>query len=593
MLGFGGLLLGSSNAFSAYGYGGDNEPFYNLNMNGYVRTTVGVMLQDNDETRADDKFRMNQAEVTLNLDFDIKTGPLNWKVITRFDKEMQTDYLDDLEERMDATAAAFGIQGNYSGVGSHNRGDFMEQYETTDEVFDWLRELYFDVNLLDDRLMVRVGRQQLVWGESDFFQAMDVVHGYDYRGRLFYENNEEWRKPLMLFNFRLDFYELGGSLNWYIRPGWDRKEDMGSNYNIEGGRWIPHPYRGVDFTQFTTSYRTDHDSGDWSDMTYGIRWNGEWGSIGYSFAYMKTFSPAPVVNPYASSGVDAADGAPDMSGLAVGINNGAYYGYYGLQGETETYGGDAAKTGTLLGDWMYPEIDIFGFTMTGFNSPMDATISAEIAYIPNKPYNYGSLKSDLPGWNGVIEKNTLNMMFRIDKEFKWMDSLGTHRPSLSSIQLFDTWIMNHDDKDEIVEFASFGAQKKEHTAYLTIFTLMNFHRDTINPSFVAGTDLTKGGGFAIPAVEFVYGDDWRLKVEADLWFNDGDAKKVCRSSAGTGTDSSCGTSGHNANNLEIGARDGSPRGSGDSLLGKRENSAGFMDYFAGDNQLVFKLTRQF
>ena len=145
--------------------------------------------------------------------------------------------------------------------------------------------------------MGRCGRQQLVWGERDFFQSMDVVHGYDYRGRLFYENNEEGRKPLMLFNFRLDFYELGGSLNWYIRPGWDRKEDMGSNYNIEGGRWIPHPYRGVDFTQFTTSYRTERDSGDWSDMTYGIRWNGEWGSIGYSFAYMKSFAPAPGVNP--------------------------------------------------------------------------------------------------------------------------------------------------------------------------------------------------------------------------------------------------------------------------------------------------------
>ena len=111
LLGFGGLLLGSSNAFSAYGYGGDNEPFYNLNMNGYLRTTVGVMLQDNDETKADDKYRMNMAEVTLNLDFDIKTGPLNWKVITRFDKEAQTDYLDDLEERQDAV----GLMGNYSG----------------------------------------------------------------------------------------------------------------------------------------------------------------------------------------------------------------------------------------------------------------------------------------------------------------------------------------------------------------------------------------------------------------------------------------------------------------------------------------------
>ena len=569
LLGFGGLLLGSSNAFSAYGYGGDNEPFYNLNMNGYLRTTVGVMLQDNDETKADDKYRMNMAEVTLNLDFDIKTGPLNWKVITRFDKEAQTDYLDDLEERQDAV----GLMGNYSGVGAHRKGDFMEQYETTDEVFDWLRELYFDVNLFDDRLMVRVGRQQLVWGESDFFQAMDVVHGYDYRGRLFYENNEEWRKPLMLFNFRLDFYELGGSLNWYIRPGWDRKEDMGSNYNIEGGRWIPHPYRGVDFTQFTDSYNTDHDSGDWEDMTYGIRWNGEWGSIGYSFAYMKTFNPAPIVSPRSSMATgDASGNGKNFSGDGV-------YAAFLMTGSTHSYGNYEPTQASALGDWMYPEIDIFGYTMTGFNSPMDATLSAEIAFIPNKPYNYGSLDSILPGWNGVIEKDTINMMFRIDKEFKWMDSLGTHRPSLSSVQLFDTWILSHDDKDEIVEFASFGAQKKEHTAYLTIFTLMNFHRDTINPSFVAGTDLTKGGGFAIPAVEFVYGDDWRLKAELNLWWNDGDTKKACKNLGGTGGGSTCqGALGEN---------------SGHALLGKSENSAGFMDYFAGDNQLVFKVTRQF
>ena len=171
-----------------------------------------------------------------------------------------------------------------------------------------------------------------------------------------------------------------------------------------------------------------------------------------------------------------------------------------------------------------------------------------------------------------------------------MESLGTHRPSLSSVQLFDTWIINHDDDDQIVEFASFGSRKMEHTAYLTIFTLMNFHRDTIDPSFVAGTDLTKGGGFAIPAVEFVWGDDWRLKVEADLWYNDGDAKKTCNVTA-------------SANNWEgltgntgCGAQGGAKayaNGGGDNLLGKRENSAGFMDYFAGDNQLVFKLTRQF
>ncbi|MEH6466117.1 MAG: DUF1302 family protein [Porticoccus sp.] len=565
--------MAASSSALAIGYG--DEPTYTFGYSGYIRETIGVSLEDHDETKADDKWRMTQAKTTLQLDFDIKTGPLNWKVVTRFDKEIQTDYLDDLEDRSNATSAAFDLRGNYGKNGI--KGDYMEQYDTTDEVMDWLREVYFDVNLFDDRLFVRVGRQQLVWGESDFFQAMDVVHGYDYRGRLFYENNEEWRKPLMLFNFQLAMDEFNGTLNWFIRPGWDRKEDMGSNFNIEGGRWIPHPYRGVDFTSFTNSYRTDHDSGDWDDTTYGIRWNGTWGSIGYSFAYMKTFNAAPIVNPRST-----ADGT-DV----------AYHGIWGVTGDTKAYGhdepaggascssssalgaGGLCGGGSLLGDWMYPEIDVYGFTINGFNQAMDATLSAEIAYIPNKPWNYGSLDSDLPGWNGVKEKDTINVMLRIDKEFKWMETLGTHRPSLSSIQLFDTWILAHDDDDELVEFASFGAPKKEHQAYLTIFTLLNFNRDTINPSFVAGTDLSRGGGFAIPAVEFVMGDNWRFKVEADLWWNDGDKKKTCGKA-----NSNSGMTGCTAD-------------VGDPNLGTRENSAGFMDWFADDNQLVFKLTRQF
>ncbi|KKK92776.1 hypothetical protein LCGC14_2699540, partial [marine sediment metagenome] len=377
--------------------------------------------------------------------------------------------------------------------------------------------------------------------------------------------------------------EWNGTLNWFIRPGWDRKEDMGSNFNIEGGRWIPHPYRGVDFTSFTNSYRTDHDSGDWDDTTYGIRWNGTWGSIGYSFAYMKTFNASPIVNPNSSTAnPDGTAGDPALN-------------FWGVTGDTFAYGGDEPSGGasciegglvedvfgfcqaggSVLGDWMYPEIDVYGFTVNGFNQAMDATLSAEIAYTPNKPWNYGSLDSDLPGWNGVKEKDTLSIMLRIDKEFKWMESLGTHRPSLSSVQLFDTWILAHDDDDELVEFASFGAPKKEHQVYLTIFTLLNFNRDTINPSFVAGTDLSRGGGFAIPAVEFVMGDNWRFKVEADLWWNDGDKKKVCGKA--------------NSNS----GMDGCTSDIGDPNLGTRENSAGFMDWFADDNQLVFKLTRQF
>ena len=243
-----------------------------------------------------------------------------------------------------------------------------------------------------------------------------MVHGFDYRKRLFFENNEDWRKPLILANFNVDVPELDGNLNFYVRPGWDRAEDMGSNFNIEGGRWIPHPYRGVDFTAFT-DYNEDNPNGDWDDPTFGLRWNGTAGSIGYSFAYLKTFNPQPIINPAANSAVPGAFGVTSM----------------------QSYG-ELAKN-QVLGDWVFPEIDVFGFTANTYSQSIDSTLSAEFAFIPDKPYNYGVLQSSLPGWAGVKEKDTLVTMVRLDKELDLSSWLGTNRPSLTSIQLFDTWIV--------------------------------------------------------------------------------------------------------------------------------------------------------
>lgn len=513
----------------------DNGDF-DVSLSGYVRTTAGISLEDHSETKANESGKLTMARATLYLDLDVTTGPFTWKAVGKFDKENKTDYLSDLEDLIQLQSPG----------GNSSNGHFMDAYDT-DNFGEFLREFYVEF-AITDKLDFRFGKQQLVWGESDFFQAMDLVSGYDLRWRLFFENNEEWRKPLILANFNLDLYEeMGGNLNFFLRPGWDREEDMGSNYNIEGGRWIPHPYRGVDFTAFTKGYKTDHEDGDWDDPTYGIRWDGIAGSIGYSFAYLKTFNPAPIMNP--SSFTTPETYVP---------------GFFGVSENTEFYGQEPDNQ--VLGDWIYPEIDVFGITVNGYSSSLDATLSAEVAYTPDRPFNYGELGSSLPGWGGVIEKDTIVTMFRIDKELKLMNLLGTNRPSLSSIQLYDTYIQDYDRDEEIIEFASFGARKKEHTSYLTLFTLLQFKRDTINPSLVVGADLSNGGGFAIPAVEFVMGDNWRLKVEANLWFNDGDAKKPSATA---------------------------DNGAHLNPLGVSENSAAFFDWFSEDDQLVLKLTRQF
>ena len=506
------------------------EEGWEFNYSGYARAYLGMQLEDHAETPSNDEFELNMARGTLLIDMDARTGPLSWKVVTRFDKEIQTDYLRELEENTNAIGA----------VGSAIRGNYMDQYDT-DHIQELFREYYVDFSPVDG-VDLRIGKQQLVWGESDFFQAMDLVHGFDFRWRLFFENNEDWRKPLFLINANIDVPKFDGSLNLFVRPGLDREEDIGNNFNIEGGRWIPHPYRGVDFTAFTDYNADDNDEGDKDDPTYGIRWNSGIGSIGYSLAYLKTFNPAPIMNPAVNSGV------PGLFGV----------------GAMNQHGNVAQNQ--VLGDWTFPLINVFGLSVNGYSAKIDSTWSAEVTFTPDKPFNYGALGSSLPGWEGVIEKNTLAVMLRVDKELKLTNWLGTNRPSLSSIQLFDTWILDHQDSDEIVEFASFGAQKREHTAYLTLFTLLNFKRDTINPSFVIGTDLSNGGGFAIPAVEFVFGDDWRIKAEANLWWTDGDEKKT----AGNATCNVCG-----------------------NPLGTPENGASLFDWFADDNQIVLKVTRQF
>ena len=81
------------------------------------------------------------------------------------------------------------------------------------------------------------------------------------------------------------------------------------------------------------------------------------------------------------------------------------------------------------------------------------------------------------------------------------------------------------------------------------------------------------------------------------WFNDGDTKKTCKGTFNGYTTDGSNSCGDSNDSSYIGGQGTNGTANrtpgGDFALGKRENSAGFMDYFAGDNQLVFKLTRQF
>ncbi len=477
-----------------------------LKLGGYVRGWTSFNLGNPPETTQNDRHDLSMLRGSLLLDADAKLGSVaKLKAIARLDREVETSYLKRLD--------------NLPG----QSGNLMDQYNNAD-----MRELYVDFPA-GERINFRLGKQQVVWGETDFFRALDVVHGYDYRWRSFLEvENEDLRKPLILANMRIQVPEAKGSLQVIVRPGWDRGKDIGNTYDLTGGRWANQPNKGVNFFGPSpvpgtnlTNYDYHHPAGNIDDVTGGLRWGGEAAGINYSVVAMKTFNNDPVVNPSAAIG-----GTPYK----------------------------AAPKG-LLGDFIYPEIDVYGATVSGYSGALDAVFSTEVVYNRDVPFNYGSNFGGgfLPGFAGVKLKNTLVTMFRMDKQINLSKLIGTSRPSFFSVQLFNTRVLGYDRNDDIVYLAGFGLPRKQDSAILTAILAMNYNNDRVNPTLAAGWDATYGGGFVVPSVEFVMGDKWRLKAEADLFYSRGSNKQP----------------------------------------GQVETNAGLMGYFANNNQLVFRLTRQF
>lgn len=490
------LAVGLGVGLPAQAQDGGSGSDYSLSVGGYVRGWAAFNLEDQPETPSNDRGKLSMLRGSVLLDADARTGPIKWKGVMRVDREAKTDYLADLERLR-----------NSNGTTGGDHKSITDNYNAAE-----IREFWGELKL-GQRTTVRAGKQQIVWGESDFFQAMDLVHGYDLSWRLFLEGeNEEWRKPLWLISTKIDVPEAAGQIHAFVRPGGDRCKDIGNTYDIRGGRWFFNPYRGFDLSA-VTSYDCDHPEGDKSDWTGGLRWSGEAGPVSYSVAYVKTYAADPVANSAA---------APWKK---------------------------APKAGGLF-DLVHPKIDVLGATVSGYSAATDAVFSAEMAYTLGQPFNVGTGAG--LGLGGIKRKDTVRMMLRADKNLNFQGLLGTSRPSFSSIQLFNTWVPSHQRSEDLVRLFAYGSPLPKNNPILTAFTVLNYRSDTINPSFAVGIDK-HGGGFFIPAVDLVLGDDWRAKVEAAVFWN---------------------------------------RDHGQALFDPNEKVQLF-GYFHKSSQLTFRLTRQF
>ena len=474
---------------------------------GFLQQSVAVNTENVVETEQDDKWRASMIRSSLFGEIQTDMDWSLWTVKFRYDLEYPTSYGEHLQEMTDAKMS-----------NTDHRAE-VEEFE--------LREWYGDFNI-GDRWSLRLGKQQVVWGKTDFFSGMDIVNGYNFRWRSFLEpENEQTRKGLIMANLIADIPEADGNLQIICRPGVDRNKDIGNSYDLYGGRWATQPYRGTDFLDknHTLDYNLDHKEGEQDDPTYGIRWSGRALGMEYSLNYLHSFWQDPSVNP---------------SETALGAYGAKHYKEEPSKG--------------VLGDFFYKQVDLLGFTTNYYVAPLDIIVRSEVSYTWDAPYNYGQdfAYGTLPGFGGIKEKDTVRMMFAFDKNVRfpmWM--LGSARPGFLNMQIFDTWIVDHDDKDDLVFGVGYGKERKEHEMIATAVLSWYYDYDRIVPQIAGGVDATNGGGFLIPSVKFAYGDNWRLLVEYDMFFGDG------------------------------------------KQPGEVEDSAAMFDYFDDKDQIYIRLTYQF
>lgn len=502
---------------------------FNYAVSGYVRGWVSMNLENQSELKSknqlpnlfgpvkakkidyDSAGKLSMVRGSILVDNDASWNGIKFKAIARLDREYKTGYLQKLEELRQTGLVP--TNGGKSITDNYNNFDF--------------REFWVEAPI-GDRVTVKFGRQQLVWGESDFFHAMDVVHGYDLSWRLFFEGeNEEWRKPLILLSTKIRVPEANGLIAAYVRPGIDRCKDIGNTYDTGGGRWFFAPYRGFDATRINP-IDCDTPGAKQHTPTYGIRWQGEYEGINYSFAYLKAAAADPVLNPN-TPGKSFNNHLPTRSGFG------------GLVSSNQP-GQPTGDVNFLVSNLIHPNIDVLGVTASGYSEALDAVLSTEFAYIIDQPYNIGlgafnpaglgttngGIATGTPagiGLDGIKLKDVIVGMVRADKNLHFENILGTTRPSFSSVQLFSTQILDFKRSDNLARLFFWGSRLSSNNSILTAFTVLNYRNDEINPGFAIGFDLNHGGGFAIPSVSMTFGDKWLAKVEADIFWDSNSNRK--------------------------------------------------------------------
>jgi hypothetical protein len=99
--------------------------------------------------------------------------------------------------------------------------DLSSSYRDSIKFENTLREAYTDLTLKNLPLSFRLGRQQIVWGETDNFRLLDRVNSLDLTWHLQQESWDELRIPYWMIKGLWDIGRFGPLSNTFVEAYWN------------------------------------------------------------------------------------------------------------------------------------------------------------------------------------------------------------------------------------------------------------------------------------------------------------------------------------------------------------------------------------
>jgi hypothetical protein len=392
-----------------------------------------------------------------------------------------------------------------------NIDEFKQSYDLWEAYADFSRGPGF----------LRIGRQNLAWGETDIFRLLDQINPLDNTFGGPFEDLDDRRIPLWMVRGNWNFGTVGPvssfTVEGFVVPGpWD----------VRVGPWAPWgtPYEvPLDKKSVYDIIYVNPPDKDWANSRWGARIQGMLGaSMNVSVAYFETFQDNPT------------------SHVIL----------------TEPVVGPLLDTSLLQLSLDYPKFQVLGGSMNFWESVTDTVFRGEVAYFFRAPVNISGI-SDKPFFapqaplpapildflavatgtdirsaglfglpvspeSGPIPvKDALNWMIGFDKQI-WIRSLNKTNMFFTSFQYFGKWWVDHDDKmytavpladiyypgltnsitgEPIPDVTHYPMIKE----FQTIFTFMintTYMQGTLNPQFAFAYDVV-GAWLFLPQINYI------------------------------------------------------------------------------------------